>query len=146
MGPATLPTPLETTSTNFSSPGTTTFTSILPDHHPSTAAHRRSEPYRVFQRLNYVTPATMTGSFLTAILLLLALDRRDVSVRGEEPAVVEPIDPVERGQFDRFDRAPRSTTIDDLGLVETNDRLGEGCQRSFKFPPLRSSKIPPPPG
>ena len=29
MGPATLPTPLETTSTSFSSPGTTTFNSML---------------------------------------------------------------------------------------------------------------------
>ena len=40
--------------------------------------------------------------------------------------MVELIDPVERGQFDRFDGAPRSTSVDDLGLVETDDRLGPG--------------------
>ena len=40
--------------------------------------------------------------------------------------MVEPIDPVERGEFDRIDRAPRSTSVDDLGLVETDDRLGLG--------------------
>ena len=40
--------------------------------------------------------------------------------------MVEPIDPVERGQFDRFDRAPLSKSVDDLGLVETDDRLGQG--------------------
>ena len=37
--------------------------------------------------------------------------------------------PVERGQFDRFDGAPGSTTVDDLGLVETDDRLGQGVIR-----------------
>ena len=37
MGPATLPTPLETTATNISNPGTTTFTSILPNEGASTA-------------------------------------------------------------------------------------------------------------
>ena len=49
--------------------------------------------------------------------------------------MVEPIDPVERGQCDRFDRAPRSTSVDDLGLVETDDRLGQGSQ-SYESPTL----------
>ena len=38
--------------------------------------------------------------------------------------MVEPVDSVERGQFDRFDGAPRLTTVDDLGFVETDDGLG----------------------
>ena len=88
------------------------------------------EPYRVFQRLNLLDSCHHGWSFLAAIVLLLALDRRYVSDRGKKPAVVEPIDPVERGQFDRFDGAPGSTTADDLGLVETDDRLGQGVSRT----------------
>ena len=42
---------------------------------------------------------------MTAIVLLFALDRRDVSDRGDEATVIEPIDPVERGQLNRVDAA-----------------------------------------
>ena len=43
-----------------------------------------------------------------------------------DPAVVEPVDVVERGPFDVFDVAPGSLAMDQLGLVETVEALGEG--------------------
>lgn len=39
--------------------------------------------------------------------------------------MVEPVDPLERGIFDGFEAAPRSTPVDHLGLVKTVDRLGQ---------------------
>ena len=40
-------------------------------------------------------------------------------------SVVEPVDVVERGPFDVLDVAPGSLSADQLGLVETVERLGE---------------------
>ena len=40
--------------------------------------------------------------------------------------MVEPVHPVEGGELDGFQRAPRSAPPDDLGLVEAVDRLGQG--------------------
>lgn len=40
--------------------------------------------------------------------------------------MVEPVQPFEGGEFDRFEAAPWSAPTDDLGLVETVDRFGEG--------------------
>ena len=57
--------------------------------------------------------------------MFFAFDRRDIVDRGEEFPVVEPIDPFEGGEFNCFDGALRSTTVDDLGLVEADDRLGQ---------------------
>jgi hypothetical protein len=39
--------------------------------------------------------------------------------------MVEPVDPFERGIFDSFEAAPRSTPVDHLGLVEAVDGLGQ---------------------
>ena len=68
-------------------------------------------------------------SRLTAILLLFALGRRDTADRGEEPPVVEPIDPFEGSKLYRFDVPPRATTVDDLGLVESDNGLGQAVIR-----------------
>ena len=40
--------------------------------------------------------------------------------------MIEPVDPFERGVFDSFKRSPWTTPMDDLGLVEAVDRLGQG--------------------
>ena len=52
--------------------------------------------------------------------------RRNIADRLQQPPVVEPVDPFERGELDRFEAAPRPAPVDDLGLVEAVDRLGEG--------------------
>src|SRR5438477_2615603 len=40
--------------------------------------------------------------------------------------MVVPIDPFERGELDLVDRLPRSSAVDQLGLVESDRRLREG--------------------
>jgi hypothetical protein len=40
--------------------------------------------------------------------VVLKFDRRDVADRGEKPAVVPPVNPAERGQFNVIDVAPRA--------------------------------------
>jgi hypothetical protein len=50
---------------------------------------------------------------------------RNVSDRLQQAVVVEPVDPFERGELDSFEGSPRPTLMDDLGLVETADRLGQ---------------------
>src|SRR5690242_8718379 len=55
----------------------------------------------------------------------LDLGGRDVSDRPEETAVVEPVDPFEGGEFDRFEAAPGATSMDRLGFVEAIDGFGE---------------------
>lgn len=52
-------------------------------------------------------------------------DRRHVSAVPMKAAVVEPVDPFGGGQLDLLDRAPRLTRLDQLGLVEPVDRLGQ---------------------
>ena len=47
-------------------------------------------------------------------------------MRLEEAMVIEPPDPFEGGEFDVFEVAPRTTWTNKLGLVEPNDRLGQG--------------------
>ena len=63
---------------------------------------------------------------VTTIILLLKFRRWYVADRFEKPPVVEPVDPFERSKLHRFDVAPRSASADNLGLVEPNDRFGEG--------------------
>jgi len=54
------------------------------------------------------------------------LGGRDISDRLEEASIVEPVDPFEGGELDGLEVAARSAPMDDLGLVEAVDRLGEG--------------------
>src|ERR1700756_3548837 len=58
--------------------------------------------------------------------MLFSLGRRHVSDRLKEAAVVEPVDPFERGGFNCFQRAPWPTTANDLGLEQAIDGF---CQR-----------------
>src|SRR3954470_14407363 len=43
----------------------------------------------------------------------------------EQPAVVEPVDPLKRGELNRLEGLPPTAAVDHLGLVEAVDRLGE---------------------
>jgi hypothetical protein len=56
----------------------------------------------------------------------LGLSGRDVPDRLEEAVVVEPVDPFEGGELDRFEAAPGATPMDHLGFVKAVDGLGEG--------------------
>lgn len=40
--------------------------------------------------------------------------------------MVEPIDPFQGSELDRFEVPPWPAPMDDLGLIETIDRFGEG--------------------
>ena len=53
------------------------------------------------------------------------LGRRDVADGLEQLAMVEPVEPFERGVFDGFEAAPGPAPVDHLGLVRTVDRLGQ---------------------
>ncbi len=55
----------------------------------------------------------------------LELDRRHVIECLVDSPVVEPVDVVERRLFPVFDVAPRSLSMDELGLVETVEGFGQ---------------------
>jgi len=48
---------------------------------------------------------------------------RDVSDGLEESPVVEPVHPLERRVLDVLEPFPRTSTADELGLVQADDRL-----------------------
>ena len=50
----------------------------------------------------------------------------NLAERLQQAAVVEPVDPLDRREFDAVDVAPRAAAANDLGLVEANDGLNEG--------------------
>jgi hypothetical protein len=54
----------------------------------------------------------------------LILCRRHVTKRFEQPAMVEPIDPLERREFHGLEMAPRSLQANDFGFEEADHRLG----------------------
>jgi len=54
------------------------------------------------------------------------LCRRDVADRAEGAAVVVPVDPGHRGDFDGSQAAPWALLLDDLGLEQPDHRLGAG--------------------
>ena len=60
-----------------------------------------------------------------SIILIFGFGRRDVADGLQQPAMVEPVDPFERGVLDGFEVAPRPPPVDHLGLVEAVDRLGQ---------------------
>src|SRR5439155_5258671 len=51
---------------------------------------------------------------------------REVADGLEETPMVEPVDPLQRGEFNRLDASPRTSPPDDLCLVQPDDRLGKG--------------------
>jgi hypothetical protein len=56
----------------------------------------------------------------------LGLGGRDIPDWREEAAVVEPVDPFEGSELDRFEAAPEAAPMDRLGFVEAVDGFGEG--------------------
>ena len=62
---------------------------------------------------------------LGCIVFGFGFRRRDVADGFEQSAIVEPIDPFERGVFDRFHRSPRPAPPDRLGFEEAVDAFGE---------------------
>jgi hypothetical protein len=56
----------------------------------------------------------------------LELGRRHIANGLQEPAVVEPVDPLQRGVLDLVEALPRPAAANQLGLVQPNDRLGQG--------------------
>src|SRR5215208_3870517 len=61
-----------------------------------------------------------------AIVGGLGLSGRDVPDRLEKATFVEPVDPFEGGELDRFEAAPGAAPMDHLGFVEAVDGFGEG--------------------
>jgi hypothetical protein len=53
------------------------------------------------------------------------LGRRHVADGFEQPAMIEPIHPVERGELDGLEMAPRAFSSNHLGLKQPDDRFGE---------------------
>jgi len=53
----------------------------------------------------------------------IELDRWHVVERFVYPSVVEPVDVVERRPFDVFDVAPRSSAVNQFGLVKTGGSM-----------------------
>ena len=60
------------------------------------------------------------------VILRLGFGWRDISDGLQKPSMVEPVDSFQGCEFNRFEAAPWSAPMDDLGLVETVDRFGEG--------------------
>jgi hypothetical protein len=57
--------------------------------------------------------------------LIFGFRRRDVADELQQPTMVEPVDLFERGVLNGFEAAPRSAPVDQLGLIESVDRLGQ---------------------
>ena len=60
------------------------------------------------------------------VVVLFKFRRWDLPVGLEEAAVVEPVDPFEGRVLEVVEAAPGAAVADELGLVEPDDRLGEG--------------------
>jgi hypothetical protein len=56
----------------------------------------------------------------------LGFGRGDEADGLQNPAIVEPVQPFESCELDGVEVTPRSTSMDDLSLVEAIDRFGEG--------------------
>jgi hypothetical protein len=63
--------------------------------------------------------------FQHGVVALLGFGRRDVADGRQQPAIVEPVDPGQRGELDGLEAMPWPTPMDDLGLVEAVDGFGE---------------------
>jgi hypothetical protein len=56
----------------------------------------------------------------------LELGWRDIANGLQEPAVVEPVHPLQGGVLDLIKAPPGAALADQLSLVQPNDRLGQG--------------------
>jgi len=59
------------------------------------------------------------------VVVLFSLRWRHIADRLEKAAVVEPVDPFERGEFHSFQRAPGSSPTNDLSLEQAIDCFGQ---------------------
>jgi hypothetical protein len=59
------------------------------------------------------------------VVVSFGFGRGDVAEGAEQAAVVEPVDPLEDGVLDRVGVAPGAEPLDDLGLEQADDGLGE---------------------
>src|SRR5438874_2518964 len=59
------------------------------------------------------------------IVARFGLGGRHVSDWSKQATVVEPLDPFQGGELDKFQRTPRSPSADHLGLVKAVDALGQ---------------------
>jgi hypothetical protein len=81
-------------------------------------------------------------AFQSGVDVRFGLGGRDVADGLAQTAVVEPIDPLERGVFDSLEASPGSTSVDDLDLEEAVDRFGQGgvvavADAAGSYPPAR---------
>lgn len=60
-----------------------------------------------------------------SIILIFGFGGRDAANGLQQPTMVEPIDPFERGVLNSFEAALGSAPVDHLGFVETVDRFGQ---------------------
>ena len=65
-------------------------------------------------------------SFQSGVEVGLGFGWRDISDGLQQAAVAELVDPFQRGIFDGLEAAPRAAAVDDLGLEQAVDHLGQG--------------------
>ena len=69
--------------------------------------------------------AEIAEKLVALIVAFLGFGRRDVAERLRQAAIVEPVDPGQRGELHGLEAAPGSPPMDHLCLVEAVDRFGE---------------------
>src|SRR3954451_24661930 len=72
------------------------------------------------------------------VVVVLVLDRWDVADGAVQPAVVEPVDVLQGGQFDVVEAAPGAAAADEFGLVEADEGLGGGVVVGVALAPDRA--------
>jgi len=60
-----------------------------------------------------------------SIILIFGFGGRDAADGLQQPTMVVPVDPFERGVLDGFEAAPRSARADHFGFIEAVDRFGQ---------------------
>ena len=70
----------------------------------------------------------------------LVLGRRLVTARRVKPAMIEPVDVLQGGQFQLVQAAPRSVTLYQLGLVQAVHRFGECVIVRISFTASRNGR------
>jgi hypothetical protein len=73
-----------------------------------------------------VLESSRVAGVLPSMVSGLKLHRRHMADGRQEPALVEPVDPLQGGVFDLVQAPPWATPADQLGLVQADDRLGQG--------------------
>lgn len=58
----------------------------------------------------------------------------------QKATVVEPVDPFQSGELHGFEVPPRSSPMDDLGLVKTIDRFGESVDAPISVKAQKAGK------